>query len=141
MLVGRICWWWFCSTEVKRSTLCFMLVYALSALLKLACKDSAPCSPIQPNPTFHCFSHGMTWSSNMCIFGRIVAEGRNSSSYSEIYRYAHLVKNTFKTRITKVMYHYPKWWFDLMIIVNYYWISCGTQTKVVNFCAISSAII
>ena len=61
MLVGRICWWWFCSTEVKWSTLCFMSVYALSALLKLACQDSAPCSPIQPNPTFHCFSHGMTW--------------------------------------------------------------------------------
>lgn len=39
---------------------------------------SAPCSPISPSPTLYCLMNGTTWSSNICILGRMVASGKFS---------------------------------------------------------------
>ena len=45
----------------------------LSILMRCAWIDSAPCSPMSPNPRCDCENQGTTWSSKMCILGKIVA--------------------------------------------------------------------
>ena len=49
-----------------------MLWCCLSNFMRWARIDSAPCSPIRPDPMCH---HGMMWSSMMCIFRSMVASG------------------------------------------------------------------
>ncbi len=51
-----------------------MFWYVLLSPFISAWTDSAPCSPINPAPTWKRLNHGMEWSSRMCIFGRMLVE-------------------------------------------------------------------
>ena len=62
---------------LSRSSLFTILLYRSSILWMAECRDSAPCSPIRPAPTCHRLSHGITWSSIMCILGKTVARGNS----------------------------------------------------------------
>ena len=62
---------------LSRSSLFTILLYRSSILWMAECRDSAPCSPIRPAPTCHRLSHGITWSSIICILGKTVARGNS----------------------------------------------------------------
>ena len=77
LIDGKSFKWRFCSTALNHSTLLTILLYALSALLRLALRDSAPCSPHASTshfPPLHpghymIFQHVHFWKNTCCCEG------------------------------------------------------------------------